>query len=303
MSEPTLNQGFGEREDARRKYHEMLAQIEPHKPNPNAISEANPRFKTQESLPAFVSQPNNTDLPTSREVYRLREIENLFGPNYIVRVARRLRTTNKPVECNGDNYDELVAEGEEQTKVLIDLIETYSIHLPPCYFVVGKTRGFRPSYDEFSRNQLKKQPSYSLFQSVEKVAGRDLNDFAYYYKAFGNEAIMPDQSLVDQLDKLICSLIDYLITHIRSKEPFIYDMFKLTQFVYGTTEKNAQPRLYLVDTEVLLEEMTVAAALDAIENVSSMLNKLENLMGISLNNSHIKRLELRQAFIDFDKLS
>lgn len=241
------------------------------------------------NMPPFTVQPKLADLPTKREVWRIREIENRFGPNYIVRVARRIADTNTPLECQGEEYDELVYEGEKQAKVLLKLENDYGIQIPPCYFVVGNTEGFRPEYDEV----IQPHGRYSLYQAVHKVMGPDLNDLAFRYDQF--QAEIPKHLLEPYLDTLVCSLIEYLISHIKNQEPFLYDIFKPTQFVFGSTQANHTPSVYLVDTEVLLEDVTSRSIQEAVENIFTMMNKFEALIGVTLNNARTKSNDLVEA--------
>lgn len=239
------------------------------------MTEPTPTNIPSEHTPPFNVEIKQADLPTKREIWRIGELENHFGPNYIVRVARQITHSTTPQECIGDDYDELVAEGEAQAKVLLNLHSKYHIHTPPCYFVVGDVTGFR------SESHTPLLGQYSLYQAVEKVTGPDLNDLLHTFKE-DNQA-STKQTVEPQLDELMCSLIRYLVDHINSNTPFMFDLFKLTQYVYGTTHSAEIPAIYLVDTEVLLEDVTKANVLGAIEQVEVMINMIQAFIRADLN--------------------
>lgn len=158
--------------------------------------------------------------------YRLREFDIQDAKNYIVRIAQ-VDVRNDPrigTDRQEEIYAELEVKGVEQAKLVQKFIDA-GINVPPTYFVTGNDEAGTPW----------------LFQLTEKVDGKDLLILS------DSGELKPE--MADELNELIINLLDYIKQNYDNKAIFPDDVFRLDQYVWGKTDKDTEPKLYLIDTE------------------------------------------------------
>jgi hypothetical protein len=102
---------------------------------------------------------------------------------------------------------------------------------------------------------------YNIPVPVEFFIGKDNNDHNAIYsvtdRVHGNNLFHQDFTspenieLIEKLDDLFVSLISYLRSKLNTNDYYLTDIYKDSQYVYGTTSKDSDPRIYLVDAEPL----------------------------------------------------
>lgn len=193
--------------------------------------------------------------------YRLREFEIDEGKNYIIRksqvdVRRDIRiATDKQDEI----YTELEAVGQEQAKLVQAFVEA-GLNVPPTYFVSGDDEAGVPC----------------LFQLTEKVDGKDLLLLS------DNGELKAE--MADQFNELIRNLLSYIKQNYDNKAIFPDDVFRLDQYVWGKTDKDTEPKLYLIDTDTHISphpnyENRIAYMLN---DIKSMINAVISGIGYDL---------------------
>ena len=158
--------------------------------------------------------------------YRLREFDIQDGKNYIVRLSQ-VDVSSDPrigTDKQEEIYAELEAKGVEQAKLVQGFIQA-GLNVPPTYFVTGDDETGVPR----------------LFQLTEKVEGKDLLDLT------DNGELMAE--VADQFNELIRNLLSYIKQNYDKKAVFPDDVFRLDQYVWGKTDKDTEPKLYLIDTD------------------------------------------------------
>ncbi len=146
-------------------------------------------------------------------------------------------------------YEQLVELGRQNSQHL-EVLKKHGINIPSYYFNTGA--------DDFGRMQL-----YCL---AEKIRGYNLLQFRHLKSASST----PFESVYN---KLITSLCGYYENRFKQQQPAMADITRLDQYVI-TTDQN-EPKIYLVDTEVLLERPTAQFGHRLTSELSSMTSLLE----------------------------
>ena len=158
--------------------------------------------------------------------YRLREFDIQDGKNYIIRKSQ-VDVRKDPrigTERQDEIYVELEAKGQEQAKLVQGFVDA-GLNVPPTYFVTGDDEAGVPC----------------LFQLTEKVDGKDL-----WFLSDNNE--LPPE-MADEFNELIRNLLNYIKQNYDKRVIFPDDVFRLDQYVWGKTDKDTKPKLYLIDTD------------------------------------------------------
>lgn len=201
------------------------------------------------SVKAFVKELN----PITEEAPYLYELVQKFGPNYVVRHARKRLEENPNILVPYiDLTDKMFEHVIETATDHISQLRNCKINIPQTYYVVG----LEP--EETVGNNDKPE----LFQATEKVEGISLE----YWARLNEEQLVV---LSSEIKKLLIGLSDYLIQKveslIESKETgvtanieFMDDIFRDRQYIFGSTHQDENDKLYLVDTEMLASTMTIS---------------------------------------------
>lgn len=83
-----------------------------------------------------------------------------------------------------------------------------------------------------------------LFSEVEVVTGVEAA-----IKIKEKKLLFPKADIYHSLFELMVSLLRYLHFVISQKNELMFDIFRLDQYMYGTTPSQSQPKLYLIDFE------------------------------------------------------
>jgi len=121
------------------------------------------------------------------------------------------------------NTNDTLQAVKEYRAIIDELQQKYNISVPAVDYVVGR--------DEVGDKVA--------FQAVDKVKGETIDE------KDSNEEL-PDSV---NFDDFFCSLIKYIEDKIESGEPYLEDILNTDQFMIGTTEKDPETKIYLVDIE------------------------------------------------------
>ncbi|MCA9350995.1 hypothetical protein KC874_04885 [Candidatus Saccharibacteria bacterium] len=146
-------------------------------------------------------------------------------------------------------YEQLVELGRQNSQHL-EALKKHGINIPSYYFNTGT--------DDFGRTQL-----YCL---TEKIRGYNLLQFRHLKSVSST----PFENVYNQL---VTSLCGYYENRFKEQQPAMADITRLDQYVI-TTDQN-DPKIYLIDTEVLLEKPSAQFGRRLTSELSSMSSLLE----------------------------
>ena len=151
------------------------------------------------------------------ELYELRK-----DPNKIIR----------EIFVSKEDLNRMIGYIECHRTLLDDLSQNYGIVAPKTSFVVGEAGVGSPR----------------IFLVTDKVDGSVLNE--NLDKAERKDAAFLKSSTED----IIISLADYLKDKISAGEDFMGDIFRIDQYMYGSTNGSKKKNVYLVDLETFLNQ-------------------------------------------------
>lgn len=124
---------------------------------------------------------------------------------------------------------ERIAGVAKANELLGELRSRYAIKMPLIGFVVGKDQNGSPA----------------VFTVAERIHGEVLPK-----KDFSPEEI---SAIAEKLESVYISLLKYFWDKYKTQEPYLSDVARNRQFMYGNTKHDPQNDIYMVDMDVLPE--------------------------------------------------
>ncbi|OGF25278.1 hypothetical protein A2303_03155 [Candidatus Falkowbacteria bacterium RIFOXYB2_FULL_47_14] len=147
----------------------------------------------------------------------------------------------------------LAAEAVRLKKEFTEL-EDFGVRVPRRDFLIGKNEAGEKA----------------ILTVIDRVRGKNLE------KA---DAAENGKKLSAKGEELCLSLINYLTSKTRDRQPYLWDVFHYKQYVYGQTEKDEENHIYMVDVEPLYWEYNNVTCDYACVNISLWhLTALVNLL-------------------------
>lgn len=150
------------------------------------------------------------------------------------------------------------------------------IHVPQFYIVAGE-----PIDDTFDGVKMKE----ALYLVVERINGKNLEEIA----------IKDNPKRANKLEDMCCGLIDYLSDRYKDGGLYLFDQ-RIDQYVYGTTEKDQEPKVYWVD----LDWEAARFSPHDLPDIEYMIHQLEDKSLMKFNKAR-RRIKAFKSHIDRDK--
>ncbi len=174
-----------------------------------------------------------------------------YSPEQIVRAVAvkeleqfsELETLNS----NGSEKSKIKALQEHLAKcraLFDELNDTYDICIPKFYYVIGEAPP-KP-----------KAPGTTIYTAIKEVQGTNVDN---YLKL--EDSAIP----LNEVEQLIAKLLNYITHKFILQEPFLSDIIRLDQYLYGTCEGIEKNSIILVDTDPLYQEFDVEPAYSGID--------------------------------------
>lgn len=182
-------------------------------------------------------------------------------PEYVFRVRRKNCVPLKQLELEMETGYRYLTKFREQTE----------IKTPDISFQIIPETPVNATY-----------PRYTVVTIVDRIFGYDLSH-------------LPNTADISkQADRFCNSLLKYLVRTHQKTNPYLYDVFHSSQYVYGHTANDITDHFYLVDVDMYVEDSIIPHGLYAnLEEFMSILrtfNKIRSADTFPLTTQSLRSL-------------